>query len=51
MRKLAAEKNVSLDDLVGGVLWQYVKGESEKQVKEMPRENAVPLRGILNPCL
>ena len=45
--RLARQKGVDLNDLVAGLMWRFVKEESEKQVKEYPNEEKIPLRCVL----
>jgi hypothetical protein len=45
--RLAGQKGVDLNDLVAGLMWRFVKEESEKQVKEYPNEDRVRLRNVL----
>jgi hypothetical protein len=47
LEKLAREKDASLEDLVVSLLWQYLRAESEKEIKVYPNEEKIPLRCLL----
>jgi hypothetical protein len=44
---LARTKGCDLSDLVVSLLWQYLRGESEKRIKTYPNEEKIPLRCLL----
>jgi hypothetical protein len=47
--RIAREKGVDLGDLVAGLVWNFVRGESENLAKrhEYPREEKIRLRDVL----
>ena len=47
VRRLALEKGVDMGDLVAGIVWQFVKAESEKKIPVVKNEGKIPLRFLL----